>query len=473
MNDDLNHPLSAPPGAVPEAESVTSEAGFCHLSETTVTSLKINENNVVSGDCHRSIYTHSEPVTSIKNEKPAKRKKRKDTVSDYERDVSDAQWKRDCLKLTATQLQALYPGTYQSFFAMKHVRSRPIEDGGEGAIINDDVATLAKFMRALGGPRRNVDMTVDRVDLYDPEYAAAKIVWHDKTAQARNRETNSIVTNPLTGEEATVAEVAERIGIKANTLTQALNRAIAKNPDREAEIRRTIAAKQRAKQLAKRPGQSASAASAPPEDIPPVIEPYQRRTQPNDWKARWPVEMPKDMRDQWEQKLKERRKVVNEETGELEWRYEFYIRTIRGVLYAGGFGGNMIGRAPSSSGTKLEEMRRAWADEDEPTDAEWSAYVAQESFYQKCVARLQEAMAVQPEFEAEARTRRRDRDRSYPRYGRNRPSRDYEDEAMKDDEAFGHIDADEPEGEAPPAADEGREEMARDYAAHRRRGMDL
>lgn len=459
--------FTPPLGALPEAESVTSEAGFCHLPETAVTSLKMNETNGVSGVCHRSIYVHSEPVTSIKNEKPAKRAKRKDTVSDYERDVSDAQWKRDCLKLTATQLQALYPGTYQSYFAMKHVRSRLIEKGGEGAIINEDVSTLAKFMRALGGPRRHVDMTVDRLDLYDPEYAADKIVWDTKTAQARNRETNSIVTNPLTGEEATVAEVAERVGIIANTLTQALNRAIEKNPDREAEIRRTIVAKM----LAKRPGHDASASPATPEEAPPA--PSTRRPQPHDWKARWPADLTKEQIAQWNQRFKESRKVINEETGDLEWRHEFFIRNLRAWLASAGFGGNaLVGYAPSAC-NELEKMRRVWSDEEDPTDEELAAYTAKEAFFSRMFARLREAMAVLPEFEAEAWTRRRDRDRTYPRYGgysRSRSSRDYEDERMKDEEAFGHIEED----EAPDAdnANDWRTDLAEEHAA-RRRGMEL
>lgn len=465
MNDDLNHPITPSPGTLPEAESVTEGTGFCHLAETAVTSLKINENNDVSADCHRSIYTYSDAVTSNKNDRPAKRKKKSATVSDYERDVTNAQWKRDCLKLSATQLQALYPGTYQSFFAMMYLRAKSVEKGGEGAIIHDSVNTLAKFMRALGGPRRGEEMTVERLDHLNHEYAADKIIWDDKTGQARNRETNSHVTNPQTGKEATVAEVAECVGIKANTLTKALNRAIEKEPAREAEIRRTIVTKL----LAKRPGNAASTAPVTPEEVSPVIEPYTRRTQPHDWKARWPVEMPKDMRDQWEQMFKDGRKVVNEDTGEKEWRHEFYIRTLRGSLTAGGFGGNMTGRAPSSGGTKLEKMRRAWADEDEPTDAEWSAYVAQESFFTRCVARLQEAMAVLPEFEAEARHTRRERDRSYPRYGRQMSSRDYEDEAMKNAEAY---DTAEDEAEAAPEADNWRGELAGDHAA-RRRGMEL
>jgi len=471
MNYAPNYPLIPPPGALPEAENVTEEAPFCHLPETAVTSIKIRENNALDGVCHRSINTHSDVVTSEKNEDRGNHPQTGGTVSAYEASVTEAEWRRDCLKLAATKLKERYPGTYQAYHAMRYVRSKPIAEGGEGAIINENMRSLAKFMRALGGPRRHIDMTVERLHHLDPEYAADKIVWADKTQQARNRETNSLVRNPLTGKDGPVAEVAEQVGLKPNTLTQALNRAIKKTPEKEAEIRLTIVGKY----LDKRPSCAASAAPVATEEVaPPSALPVRRA--PVDFRMRWPVDMPKDKRDQWEQKFKEGRKVVNEETGELEWRYEFYIRTIRQWLIAAGFGGRLIGQSPSPYGTTLEKMRREWADEEDPTDAELSAYAAQEDIYTRCVARLQEAMAALPEFEAEARQRRRERDRTYPRYGRFRPSRDYEDEAMKDAEWNG-TDADtEAVTEAAPNADDWQREYAADKPRERierRRGIDL
>jgi hypothetical protein len=205
-------------------------------NRTAVTSPKMPENNGLGGVCHRSKNVDPVIVTVTEKRKPGKQGK----VSAYEASVSDDQWRHDIATMTRGQLQKAYPGTYTCFKDMKYDRAKPVEDGGEGAIIDPNVSDLAKFMIALGGPRRHPDMTVDRIDPNDPTYAFGKIRWRDKRGQANNRSSNSHVRNPLTKGIGTVAEVAAQVGLKANTITVALNRAIAKNPTDEANIRTYI-----------------------------------------------------------------------------------------------------------------------------------------------------------------------------------------------------------------------------------------
>ena len=173
----------------------------------------------------------------------------------------------------------------------------------------------------------------------------------------------------------------------------------------------------------------------------------------------------------------EGRKVINDETGELEWRYEFYIRTIRGWLAVAGFGGSLlVGYARSPDGTALEKMRNSWRDPENPTARQLAEYGELEDIYDRMFARLREAIAMLPEFEAKATLRRRERDKTYSRYGRNRFSRDYEDDAMKDAEAFGHIDNDEAAEEGAPNADDWQREYAAEKLRERierRRGIAL
>jgi hypothetical protein len=445
MSEDHNHPQ------IPshDEQSYPSREAHCSTAVATPSTKSATpvKNNKISGlmvPCNGPINSENTIATLNKN------KRLKNTVSAHEASASEDEWRRDCQALTATKLKERYPATYQAFFAMKHVRSNPIAEGGQGAIIHDSVNTLPKFMRALGGPRRHAEMTVERLDYLDPEYAAGKIEWADKKQQARNRGTNSLVRNPRTNAWGPIAQIAEEIGIPAGTIRSALKRALDAEPDvtKHDTIRTYIVGDQLARSLR-------TGTSLPTGNTAPATPMPQKRTQPLDILKGWPVDMPKDKRDQWEQMLKRNRSTINDD-GELEWPFEFYVRTLRGYLLEAGFRSPSLGYDPGRDlRSSLDKMMDAWRDPEEPTDAEWAAYEKVRDEIERCFARFHEAMAALPEFEAEARQRRRDRDKSFRRHTRNErvsADIDQEDKAMKDAEAYGS-DEDEEEVSEPFAPD--------------------
>ncbi|MDX0601801.1 hypothetical protein GOD78_11000 [Sinorhizobium medicae] len=455
--------FTPPLGRLPEAESGATTARN-HLprgeNEGTPGEDEIsNEINGLPNQRGPSLYSANGEEGKKDLGKPKPRRE----LSDYEAaGQANRQQVRDDVRSKAA-LTSLYCVSHGHFNSM-HARAK-----AEGNEVNPSWCGDSGFACFLidVGPIPQRDRSLDRIEYDDPEYGPGKVRWATPREQANNRKNTLRVYDPIARERDPLTIVAERRELSAKAMRHRLDRGA--DPDHVVGEMLLEKAKKGQKtssgKIAFTPPAELERADASHRADIPTRPPVARINVKTDW----PANLTAEYRARWNALYRETRQT--NEKGEFEWRFEFFMRTLRGWLALGGFGGSLIGRGPSPAGTELERMRMAWADDEEPTDAEWAAYVARRDFFDRCFSRLREATAALPDFKVEASRCRRDRDKGYPRYGRrDRPSRDHEDDAMKYDENYGHIEAD----EAPDAsnANDWRTDLAEEHAA-RRRGMEL
>lgn len=87
--------------------------------------------------------------------------------------------------------------------------------GGRGIMMCDRWATSFEAFLADVGPAPSERHTLERIN-NDGHYEAGNVRWATKLEQARNRRTSLVLA--FNGERRTLAEWAERIGIRAGTL---------------------------------------------------------------------------------------------------------------------------------------------------------------------------------------------------------------------------------------------------------------
>lgn len=453
-----------PTGAIQEAENTpkTGRSDFPR-EENGMGPGKMevhNEINALPGQRGSSLYS-----ANGENEETGKMKPRKE-LSDYEAaGQANRKQVRADIKSSAP-LTSLYCVSYGHFKSM-HARAK-----AEGNEVHRSWCGQDGFARFLidVGPIPQLDRSLDRMKCSDPEYGPGKVRWATPREQANNRKNTLLVYDPNAKERGPLTIVAERLDLSAKAMRRRIERGA--DPDQVVIAMLADRAKKgkgipSGKRVLTSPAEQERAGGAFRAEIPP------RPVARINIKVDWPASLTGEQRARWNASYREQRQT--NENGEYEWRFEFFIRTIRGWLSGAGFGGRLIGHGPAWEGTALEKMRNGWADPESPTDRQLQEYGELEDAYNRMFSRLQAAIDLQPTFAFEASQLRRERDRSYPRYRRGSRASAYhdaEDRAMKDDEAFGHIDADEPEGEVAPAADKWREEMASEWAV-RRRGMEL
>lgn len=153
-------------------------------------------------------------VDGTKPQRSIKAKPRRSTVVPYEASVSAEQF---CLDLDrpAVWLRNHYRGSIAA------LNSRIRTSKAEGTTVDARWRRrggFRQFLRDIGGPRRHEAMSLDRLNPHDTHYGPGTCRWADKKQQANNRRSNVLVTHPVTGEPATVAQVADHLGMKPNTL---------------------------------------------------------------------------------------------------------------------------------------------------------------------------------------------------------------------------------------------------------------
>lgn len=106
------------------------------------------------------------------------------------------------------------------------VRCRDSENrdyGGRGITACDQWNSFEVFLADMG-KRPSLRHSIDRID-NEKGYSPENCRWATRTEQARNRRTNQTITHE--GRTLTVAEWAERTGIKAGTIYGRLHRGLA------------------------------------------------------------------------------------------------------------------------------------------------------------------------------------------------------------------------------------------------------
>lgn len=119
------------------------------------------------------------------------------------------EWIKDAESMSATELKAKYPLTYNSWRNMKSRRK-------QGAEISKEFQNFGSFLSHVG-PRPSNEMTLDRLDHENPLYAPNLVEWKNKAAQNQNR-SNVILLTSESGETHPISVWAELTGQKANTL---------------------------------------------------------------------------------------------------------------------------------------------------------------------------------------------------------------------------------------------------------------
>jgi hypothetical protein len=123
----------------------------------------------------------------------------------------------DLSTLSANELRKAYPKESRSYDRLKRARA----DGFEVAPPWDAPSGFREFLRDMG-PAPDAEATVDRIDPALRRYGPRLCRWASKTTQTRNR--RNTIRVPWRGQQITLKEFTDEIGIPYSTAHAALRR---------------------------------------------------------------------------------------------------------------------------------------------------------------------------------------------------------------------------------------------------------